>query len=181
MNQTLTNTGPVTVPPAGDYHIDPRRSTVSFTTRHLFGLATVRGRFALRDGHVHVDQDVRASSVHAVISAGSVATGNPSRDANVRSGQLLDTERHPDIAFVADRVVRLDGQWVLRGSLKVRGRACPVDVRVDSAHTEGATLVVNAGGQVDRYAFGVSAMKLLVARRLTISLVITAEPAHRDR
>lgn len=181
MSETLTQTGPVTVPPTGDYRIDRNRSSVTFTTRHLFGLAAVRGGFAIRDGHIHVADDVRMSTAHAVISAASVDTGNPARDTTVRSARLLDTGSHPDIAFVAGKVEQVDGRWVLRGSLKVRGHACPLDVRVESARVDGRTLVCDATSRVDRYAFGVTAMKLMVARQLTIRLVITAELARPDR
>lgn len=169
-------TGAVTVPQAGDYTIDQRHSSVTFTTRHLFGLGAVRGGFAIREGHVHVAADVSRSTVHAVISAASVDSGNPGRDTTVRSAGFLDTVRHPDIAFVCDHVERVEGTWVLRGSLKVCGHAEPLDVRVESARTEGGRLVLNATSRVDRYAFGVTAAKLLAARHLTITLSIVAEP-----
>lgn len=178
MSETVMQTSPVTVPPAGDYLIDVRHSAVTFTTRHLFGLAGVRGGFAIRDGHIHVAADVSRSTVQAVISAASVDTGNAGRDTVVRSGGYLDTERYPDIAFVCDHVERVDGTWLLRGSLKVRGHAQPLDVRVESAYTDGTRLVCNATSRVDRYAFGVTASKGLAARHLTMNLVITAELAR---
>ncbi|HKN96328.1 MAG TPA: YceI family protein [Pseudonocardiaceae bacterium] len=177
MSETLTDTGPVTIPPAGDYHIDRRHSAVTFTARHLFGLGSVHGAFDIRAGHIHVADDVGASDAHAVIAAGSVRTGNATRDAAIRSAGFLGTDAHPDIAFVGNRVERVGGTWTLRGSLKVRGHARPVDVRVDSARTEGRRLVLRATSRVDRYVFGVTAAKLLVARHLTISLVIMAELA----
>jgi polyisoprenoid-binding protein YceI len=177
MSETVMTTGSVTVPRAGDYRIDPRHSSVTFTTRHLFGLGGVRGGFALREGHVHVAADVTRSTVHTVISAASVDTGNPARDTAVRSTGFLHTERHPDIAFVCDHVERVDGGWVLRGSLKVCGHAQPLDVRVESARTEGGRLVVNATSRVDRFAFGVTAARLMAARHLTVNLAIVAVPA----
>lgn len=174
-------TEPVIIPPVGDYRIDRHRSTVTFTTRHLFGLASVHGAFDIRGGHIHVADDVGASDAHAVIAAGSVRTGNATRDAAVRSAGFLGTAAHPDIAFVCDRVEQVDGTWTLRGSLKVRGRGRPLDVRVRSARTEGRRLVLHATSRVDRYAYGVTAAKLLVARHLTISLVIMAELAGQGR
>jgi polyisoprenoid-binding protein YceI len=35
-------------PQLGHYDVDPSRSAVTFRTRHLFGLAPVRGTFATR-------------------------------------------------------------------------------------------------------------------------------------
>jgi len=39
-----------TSPQLGRYDIDRERSTVTFRTRHLFGLAPVRGTFTLKAG-----------------------------------------------------------------------------------------------------------------------------------
>ena len=43
-------TATVQIPATGTYRIDPSGSSVSFTTRHLFGLGVVRGTFGVLFG-----------------------------------------------------------------------------------------------------------------------------------
>ena len=43
-------TATVQIPATGTYRIDPPGSSVSFTTRHLFGLGVVRGTFGVLRG-----------------------------------------------------------------------------------------------------------------------------------
>ncbi len=52
MARTAEHPGADVEPPLGSYRIDPTRSTVAFTTRHLFGLAEVRGTLAMRTGQI---------------------------------------------------------------------------------------------------------------------------------
>jgi polyisoprenoid-binding protein YceI len=165
----------VEIPPPGDYRIDGRRSTVTFTTRHLFGLAPVRGTFALRDGRIRVADPVYDSTVGATISAGSVDTGLAARDVTVRSERYLDTEHHPDITFASTGVEQADQFWVLHGSLTVRGRTRLIEVRVDEVHPAGSGLRLWASAEVDRYEFGLTAMKGVTGRRLALRLDVTAE------
>ena len=41
-------------PRLGHYEIDVSRSRVTFRTRHMFGLGSVRGTFAIRSGSVDI-------------------------------------------------------------------------------------------------------------------------------
>ena len=62
-----------TTPQPGHYDIDPRRSRVTFATRHLFGLGRVKGSFAVRGGTADVAEPIAASAIYAEIEAGSQA------------------------------------------------------------------------------------------------------------
>lgn len=162
----------IEAPALGAYRIEPGESTIEFVTRHFFGLAPVRGTFGLRDGIVRVADPLETSTVRATIDAHSFHTGLPARDNTIRSPQYLDTGRHPDITFVANGIE--DGQ-VLRGTLTVRGRTEPLDVRVDEVRVLDQRLQLRASAEVDRYAWGVTAMRGMTGRwlRFTLSLVAT--------
>lgn len=164
----------VEVPVAGAYRVDAAASTISFTTRHLFGLGTVRGTFALREGRVDVAEEPTASVVRATVAAGSVDTGLPARDRAVSSATYLDADRHPDIAFVSTGVERDGRTWVLRGLLTVRGLSAPVDLRVERVRVSGERVSAVASTVVDRYAFGITAMRGMTGRRLRLRLEIVA-------
>jgi polyisoprenoid-binding protein YceI len=167
----------IEAPAVGAYRIEPAESTISFVTRHLFGLAPVRGTFALREGLVHVAEPVDVSMVRATIAAGSFDTGVAARDSTVCSARFLDAARYPDITFVANGI----SDNVLRGTLTVRGRTEPLDVRVDEVRVLGDRLQIRAGVEVDRYAWGVSAMKGMTGRRLRFALSLVATRTDQSR
>jgi polyisoprenoid-binding protein YceI len=162
----------IEAPALGAYRIDAAESTISFATRHLFGLAPVRGTFALREGIVHVAEPVETSMVRAVIAADSIDTGLAARDNTVRSKHYLDVGQHPDITFVANGIGH---DQVLRGKLTVRHRTEPLDVRIDEVRVLDNRLQLRASALVDRHAWGVTAGKGMTGRRLrfTLSLVAT--------
>jgi len=160
--------------PLGSYRIDPTRSTVSFRTRHLFGLGRVHGTVALRSGHIRVARPVEQSCVTAVLAADSVTTGNPRRDDDVRSARFLDAAAHPDITFTADRLQHVGGTWTVSGTLCAHGISRPLDLLVDQAHCSGGEWRLRARARIDRYDFGVTGAKGMAARHLDLQLQVVA-------
>ena len=155
-------------PQLGRYRIDPDGSSVTFRTRHLFGLAPVRGRFAVRSGIVDVAEPVTGSRVHAEFDAGSFHTGNPVRDAQVRSARFLAAAEHPVLAFSSES---LDGQ-VLAGTLTVRGVSRPVSVLTEVTDAGRRSFTARATVRIDRYDFGVTASRGLAGRYLDMTLEV---------
>jgi polyisoprenoid-binding protein YceI len=164
-------------PRLGHYEIDASHSAVTFRTRHLFGLAPVRGSFDVTAGTVDVAEPLTTSGIHAEIGAASFRTGNPPRDAAVRAARLLDAGRHPVIVFDADRI---DGA-VITGVLTVRGVTRPVELTVDSAapaepgpgeRAPAGSFTARARTRIDRTEFGVTAMRGLAGRYLELSVEV---------
>ena len=84
--------GAQVTPEPGRYEIDTSCSAVTFRTRHLFGLAPVRGRFAIRAGTIDVAEPLADSGVHVHIDPASFRTGNGQRTApSVRSASSTPT------------------------------------------------------------------------------------------
>ena len=77
-------------PPTGHYAIDPAGSSVTFVTRHMFGLSRVRGTCAVTRGELTVAEPAEQSSVTAEVSSASFSTRNFLRDPQVRSRLFLD-------------------------------------------------------------------------------------------
>jgi polyisoprenoid-binding protein YceI len=157
-------------PRLGHYEIDAAHSAVTFRTRHLFGLAPVRGAFTITAGSVDVAEPLTASGIHAEIDAGSFRTRNGQRDTAVRSPGLLDTRRHPVIVFDAERI---DGA-VITGLLTVRDITRPVELTVDAAEPgepEGS-FTARARVRIDRTEFGITAMRGLAGRYLELTVEV---------
>ena len=151
----------------GRYVIDPASSAVTFRTRHMFGLGRVRGTFAIRGGAVEVTGEPGEARCYAEIDAASFRTGNPQRDASVRSARLLDTDHHPVIIFEAQR---LDGTGPdstgLTGQLTVRGVTRPAAIAAELTGAAPGGFTARGTVRVDRTAFGVTAYRGLAARQL---------------
>lgn len=167
----------LSIPAAGHYRIDTEQSTVTFATRHIFGLAPVRGTFALRDGSIMVADPVSESTVRARIAASSFRTGSDTRDATVLSRKLLDAEAYPGLTFTSTALVSDGGRWLLRGEFEVRGTTRLVEVALTAVSQSGGTLRATARVTIDRYDFGITAYRGTAGRRLTVDLDITA---HRE-
>jgi polyisoprenoid-binding protein YceI len=174
MTSAQASPRPSVVPAPGRYRIDPARSTVTIRTRHLFGLAAVRATISLRDGDIQVAVPPRESIVRAVFAVSTFRSGNPARDAAVLSRRLLAAEAHPSLSFTSTRLAEEQGGWTLGGELTVRAVSGPVQARVSAIETDGTTLRASARADIDRYDFGVTAYRGLAARRLTVTLAITA-------
>ncbi|MDT5009947.1 MAG: hypothetical protein QOH57_1564 [Mycobacterium sp.] len=164
------STTPAIAPAA--YRIDPARSTVRFVNKAMFGLLPVRGTFTVREGTIVVADDVARSTVSVIMDAASVDTANARRDNDLRSKKYLDIARHPDILFTS-REVTPDS---VTGILRVHGTSQRVTLALAPESTpDGFQFTTSTC--LDRYAFGVTGGKGLVARHVEVELEIVASLA----
>lgn len=168
---------PAQLPSDGTYEIDPTRSTVTFATRHLFGLAGVNGTFTVHDGTITVatdDEDSVDLVVGLRVDAASFDTGNDKRDTHVRSADFLDTEAHTFIEFsAASPTTAFDGSSV-DGLLRVAGTEEPVKVDVEEFAQTGEGVRVQGSAKINRYDFGLTKKKGMAGRDLTLSIDLVA-------
>ena len=172
---TTTTDDALQAPAVGRYAIDRRASTITFKSRHLFGLAPVHGTMAIRDGLVDIADPLTGSSVQVEIDTTSFDRGSGQRDRDVRSSRFLDAERYPSMTFTSRRLDRSDGRWTLTGTLLVRDIVRPVSLTIERSTVPpgGPTsFVVHATTRIDRTEFGLTAARGLAGRHLDISLRI---------
>jgi polyisoprenoid-binding protein YceI len=174
MTQSRARSAAIGLPAAGNYEIDPARSVIEFTTRHLFGLGRVRGSFALSEAAVEVTHPVERTASRAQIPVASVKTGNAGRDAAVKSPRLLDERSHPYITFRSDGLSHDAHGWEAAGHLTVGDVTRPVTVRVADVEVDGREVHVTGNAHIDRYEFGVTGMRGLASRHLEMRLRILA-------
>lgn len=156
MNRSLT--APAVL--SGRWAIDPTRSTVRFSIKHLM-VATVRGSFERFGAELETDASglVRATGT---VEAASMVTGDAKRDEVVCGPSFLDAAAHPGIAF-ASREIEHGAAGAIRvlGDLTIRGTTRPVRLtgtitarRGDDEHQDALEIV--AGGSISRAQFGVT-------------------------
>ena len=152
----------------GRYEIDISYSAVAFSTRHLFGLAPVRGSFAIRAGTVEVAEPPAGSTVYVRIDPASFRTGNGQRDDKVRSERLLDVIQYPVITF---RSGGLDGP-ALTGTLTVRNVTVPVTLSIERITLTPGSFNARASTRIDRTEFGVTAYRGMAGRYLDMTIEV---------
>ncbi|HEX7460966.1 MAG TPA: YceI family protein [Dermatophilaceae bacterium] len=175
---TASSLASVEVPRPGTYRIDPQRSTVSYSGRHMFGLGVVHATFAISSGELRVADPSTASTVTVSVDAGSFHSNSAKRDNAVRSATFLDAAAYPEITFASDGLREDGDHWRLTGNVTAHGSTAPVDVLIDQAtHEAGAWRVHARAEHLDRYAFGVTKGRGMVGRYLDLDLDVFAVPA----
>ncbi|HEY3630868.1 MAG TPA: YceI family protein [Jatrophihabitantaceae bacterium] len=152
----------------GRCRLDPTATTVRFATRHLFGLAPVRGTMPVLSGAIHVGDPLESSMMQVELDADGFHTRSRRRDVVVCGRRYLDSQNHPTLTFVADGPVREGTGWRLDGRLTVRDVTQAVSLRITRVSPDGAAFVVDAETRIDRFAFGISASRGLAGRYLRV-------------
>jgi polyisoprenoid-binding protein YceI len=111
---------------------EPGHTAAEFCARHMM-VTCVRGHFKNVHGTLDFDpENPQAASVEVTIDARGLWSGEPDRDAHLKSADFLDVESHPTITF-RGRDVELTGaqEAKVRGELTIRGvsRPATLDVR----------------------------------------------------
>ena len=150
------------------YDIDVHASRITFRARHLFGLATVHGTLAVRNGTINLAEPTAGSTVWAEIDVSSLQTDDSRRDKSLRSPRFLDADRYPVMTFSADSF----DDPMMTGTLTVCDVTCPVTVTIDRRDLADDVITVSATARIDRTVYGVTALRALVGRYLTVGLEV---------
>jgi polyisoprenoid-binding protein YceI len=150
--------------------LEPGHTEAEFKARHMM-VTTVRGLFKDIHGTLHFDMDeCLQSTFEGEMDAAAIWTGEPDRDAHLRSAHFLAVENHPKITFSGRFTERTgDTHFKAEVDLTIRGvtRTVPLDVAFqgqwDTPFWEGdenrGTLKrvgFEAKGRLNRHDFAVS-------------------------
>jgi polyisoprenoid-binding protein YceI len=139
---------------AGQWRLDPGRSTVELHSKSMWGLASVRGSFKQLSGEGALTAAGEVSGTLAVQSA-SIDTKNRRRDDHLRSADFFDSAAYSDIVFTAQRATPSDTGATVHGTLRVRDQSRPLSLPV-TVSTSGAAIQVDAQVAIDRSDFGLT-------------------------
>ncbi len=110
---------------------EPGHTAAEFSVRHMM-VTYVRGHFKNVHGTLDFEPDSPTlSRVEAIIDARGLWTGEPDRDAHLKSPDFLDVQRFPEISFSGAQV-RLLGpsEGLVHGDLTIRGVRRPTELHV---------------------------------------------------
>jgi polyisoprenoid-binding protein YceI len=180
MTQLDTERGMVRVPP-GRWNVDPAHSTVGFTVKHLM-ISTVRGQFREFQGTIEAAEDgPEYSNASGSVNVAAIDTGNPDRDAHLRSTDFFDAERYPEIRYESTRIQHIeDGRYLIAGNLTIKGvtREVEMHATVDGVAKDpwGVERVgISVRGSIDRTDFGLTWQQKLAAGGLLVGEDVSVE------
>jgi polyisoprenoid-binding protein YceI len=144
------------------WQIDPAHTAAGFSVKHMM-ISTVRGQFKGVTGTVNWDdQDISKSSVDVAIDANTVDTGEPKRDADLKSANFFDVAHYPTITFKSAKIEKISAaKMKVTGDLTIRGITKPVALDVEGPSGAikdpyGNTRVaLNATTTINRMDYGV--------------------------
>lgn len=153
-----------------EWFFEPGHTAAAFCVRHMM-VTYVRGHFKNVHGKLTFDPDnPKDSQVEIRINAKELWTGEPDRDAHLRSADFLDVEHYPEITFTGTSVEVVGSHdYMVTGALTIRGVTKPVTLKVqylgqwqtpwwedgvDKGPKTRAGFV--AGTSINRHHFGVS-------------------------
>jgi polyisoprenoid-binding protein YceI len=135
----LALVAPLALAQTSAWTTDPAHSGVNFTIRHG-GVSNVHGRFGgVKGTLVYNEADITKSTVTVTIDTTTVDTGEPARDAHLKTDAFLDVAKFPTATFTSSGVVKNGSKLTVNGNLTLHGVTLPVvlDVEGPSTPVEG--------------------------------------------
>src|SRR5271170_3826338 len=140
--------------PAGTWKVDPVHSSVEFHVKHL-GIATVKGQFTKFEGTLEVGPE-------GAVAYGTVKvdSGEPQRDAHLRSADFFEADTYPEITF-RSTAIRPTGEdeFEIDGDLEIHGvtRSVTLQATLEGIeredHQGNERVGISATGQINRSDF----------------------------
>ena len=166
--------------------IDQAHTQADFTAKHMM-ITKVRGSFDGASGTIEFDEDDPTnSSVEVTLDARTLTTGQEQRDAHLRSGDFLDTEKYPHITFRSTKIEKRGDRYAITGDLTIRDVTKPVVLEAEflgivQNMQGGRHAGFTASTKIDREAWGLTwnvgleTGGWLVGKEVTISVDAAAD------
>jgi polyisoprenoid-binding protein YceI len=155
---------------AGNWTLDPTRSTARLRARHMWGLAPVNGHFRVLTG-VGTVSPVGEVTGSVALATGSVDTKNAKRDAELRGADFFLSDKYPEITFSLDTLTPADQDVTISGTLAVRDTGRRISFPATVALSGDGEAAFDATVEVDRSEFGISVNRLgMVKMKCSVTL-----------
>jgi polyisoprenoid-binding protein YceI len=156
MTTTATATATTT------WKLDPAHSSAEFKVKHMM-ISNVKGSFSGLAGVLTEHTvDSTLSSVQASVPVATITTGDPQRDAHLKSADFFDAEKYPTLNFSSTKVVHKGDAYEVTGDLTIRGVTKPVTFAVDGPSAPGkdpwgnTRIGLSATTKINRKDFGLA-------------------------
>ena len=145
------------------WKLDPAHSSAEFKVKHMM-ISHVKGSFSGLSATLIEDKnDPSRSSVDATVDIGTVSTGDPQRDAHLKSADFFHQEQYPTMTFKSTKVEKKgEGEYRVTGDFTLHGETRPVTFAVDGPSAPGkdpwgnTRIGLSATTKINRKDFGLS-------------------------
>lgn len=149
---------------AGNYKVDPVHSAIGFKVKHLM-ISNVRGTFDKFSGTFEYDEKTNTlKSLNGTIQVSSINTGIEKRDTHLKSEEIFNATKFPEITFTLSKIDddKAYGKLTLHGVTK--------DIILD--YDNGGTVKdpwgnyragIALSGKINRKDYGITWNKILEA------------------
>src|SRR5712691_12007738 len=118
-----TTSTAVQAPPAGRYAIDPAGSSVTFVTKHMFGLGKVRGRLKVTHGVITIADRPEDSPTGVLTIKGHTAPVELTVDGVSAEGAAIVFRADCTVDRYAHGITMMPGLAARRLSVQITARA----------------------------------------------------------
>ena len=140
---------------AGNWTLDPARSTATLKSRSIWGLVPVKGTFRKLEGAGTVSPTGEVTG-RIELAADSLDTKNAKRDTHLRSPDFFHAEKYPAITFTLDKLTPAADNLTAEGTLTVREASRPITFPATATLAADGEIVLDAAVQVDRSHHGLT-------------------------
>lgn len=155
----MSTTQQITAVPTGTWASDPVHSSFGFSVKHMV-VATFRGSLTDFDATLTGAEDGSAH-LEAIGRLGSVVTADENLTGHIQSPDFFDTQRHPEVRYVATDITRDGESLVARGELTLKGVTKPLELRGTIVGPvvglgDAEKIGVELEGTIDRTEYGLN-------------------------
>ena len=115
---------------SGTYIVDASHAFVGIELRHF--LSRVQGSLSVDTGSINMTGDLKTSSIHLVLDAKSINTGNEKRDQHLKGKDFLAADSLPTITFNSNSIelnaINNNYKYITKGDLTIKGITKPVEI-----------------------------------------------------
>lgn len=146
---------------AGAWTLDGAKSSVSLSSKSVWGLVKVKGRFTQVTGAAVISASGEATGT-ITVAAASVDTANKKRDNHLRSADFFDAAKYPDISVgISSATLSAGGEdAAFSGTLTIRDQTRPITISGKVSAPSGDEIRLDAELPVNRGDYGLSFNKL---------------------
>ena len=155
---------------AGNWTLDPARSTATLRSKSIWGLVTVKGAFGEIEGSGTVSPAGEVTGRISLATA-SLDTKNGKRDTHLRSADFFLSEKYPAITFALDKLVPADDGVTVSGTLTIRETSRPISFPAAVTVAGDGEVILDGAVEVDRSEFGMSWNQMgMVSAKSTVTI-----------
>jgi polyisoprenoid-binding protein YceI len=155
---------------AGTWTAAPDQSTVTVTSKSLWGVMPVKVRFTEFSGGGQVTAPQTVSG-RIDIKTASLRTGIGKRDDHLRSADFFEAEKFPDISVVVNAADAIEVDTLdLHAQVTIKGTTKPLELKAKVTPVGDGGMRLTTQARINRQDFGVDGnMMGMIGDNVTIS------------